>query len=310
MKKVKFSQKTWAYLALFFVVLIWGTAPVLSDSKWISGRYSPGMLVAFRGIIATLALGILYRKKLKNINREYFKVAIPTGIFLTAGYIFQMASYLYTTPAKSAFLENINVIVIPIILYVCTKEKPSWLKVVACGICFVGMGMIALKGGSDGFWKIGLGDAFAMIAGICYGINIAGTGLYSKKLDSTLYVFIQLALLSAVSLVYAIVVEWGILHTFSISFAWESLVCIFFLGIVSTALCWVFRTHCFKHVPVIVVAVVMPFAAVVTGIISIASGADTPSWNLLVGGVIIVGAILLAEVGDILSKKEKGNGRD
>ncbi len=301
---MKQTKKAWAYAALFSVVLIWGLAPVISDSKWVSGQYSPGMLVACRGIIAAIALGIINFKKLKNINKEYFKVAVPTGIFLTAGYLTQMASYLYTTPAKSAFLENVNVIVIPIILYICTREKPTWSKVAACGICFVGMGIISF-GDGGGFGKIGLGDGLAMLAGVFYGINIAGTGLYSKKLDSSLYVFIQISLLAVASLIYSLVIEGAVFHTIAISFQWQSVLAILFLALISTALCWVLRTSCFKHIPVVVVAVVMPFSGVVTGILSIALGVDAPTWNLLLGGVVVVGAILLAELGDALKKDKK-----
>ena len=80
-------------------------------------------------------------------------MALSSGIFLTAGYITQMVSYLYTTPAKTAFLENVSVIIIPILLYICVKEKPTWLKVAACVLCFIGSGIIALKGGAEDFWS-------------------------------------------------------------------------------------------------------------------------------------------------------------
>ncbi len=307
MFKVKMTKKIWAYVALVAVVVIWGLAPLLSNSKWVEGKYSPGMLTACRGLISAIALGLMNIKKLKNLNKEYFKVAIPTGLFLSAGYICQMSSYLYTTPGKSAFLENVSVIVIPIVIFICTREKPTWLKVAACGICFVGSGIIALQGGVEDFWSIGLGEWLAMLAGIFYGVNIAATGIYSKKLDSALYVFIQLSLLSAVSFAYSFIVEGGIQGTLAISFEWQSILCILALALIATALCWALRTSCFKHIPVVVVAVVMPFSAVVTGVLSVAIGMDELTWNLLVGGFIVLAAILMAELGDVFEKKKKEN---
>jgi drug/metabolite transporter (DMT)-like permease len=243
-------------------------------------------------------------KKLKKLNKEYFKIAIPTGLFLSAGYITQMTSYLYTTPGKAAFLENVSVIIIPIVIYLCTKEKPTWLKVAACALCFVGSGIIALKGGVDDFWSIGLGEWLAILSGVFYGVNIAATGIYSKKLDSSLFVFIQLSLLTVISLGYSLIVEWGIQGTMAISFEWESILCILFLALISTALCWALRTSCLKYIPVVVVAVVMPFSSVLTGVLSVALGMDELTWNLVVGGVIILAAILIAELGDVFKEKK------
>ncbi|MBR2646066.1 MAG: DMT family transporter [Clostridia bacterium] len=301
----KTSKKNWAYVALIAVVVIWGLAPILSNSKWIEGKYSPAMLTAVRGLISAIALGLMNVKKLKKIDRSYWKVAVPTGLFMSAGYICQMTSYLYTTPAKSSFLENVSVIVIPIVILVCTKVRPTWTKILACGVCFVGSGIIALKGGADGFWSIGLGDLLAMLSGVFYGVNIAGTGLYSKKLDAALYVFIQLSILAVVAFAYSFIVEGAIQGTMAISFEWQSVLCILTLALVSTALCWSLRTHCFKYIPVVVVSVVMPFSSVITGISSVLIGMDTLTWNLLVGGLVVLAAILLAEVGDALEKQKK-----
>lgn len=304
MFKMKMTKKVWAYVALVAVVVIWGLAPLISNAKWVEGKYSPAMLMTCRGLISAVALGLMNIKKLKKLNKEYFKIAIPTGLFLSAGYITQMTSYLYTTPGKAAFLENVSVIIIPIVIYLCTKEKPTWLKVAACALCFVGSGIIALKGGVDDFWSIGLGEWLAILSGVFYGVNIAATGIYSKKLDSSLFVFIQLSLLTVISLGYSLIVEWGIQGTMAISFEWESILCILFLALISTALCWALRTSCFKYIPVVVVAVVMPFSSVLTGVLSVALGMDELTWNLVVGGVIILAAILIAELGDVFKEKK------
>lgn len=308
MFKIKTTKKIWAYVALVAVVVIWGVTPLLSNAKWVEGKYSPAMLMACRGFVSAVALGLMNIKKLKKLNKEYFKIAIPTGLFLSAGYITQMTSYLYTTPGKSAFLENVSVIVIPIVIFICTREKPTWLKVAACGICFVGSGIIALKGGMEDFWSIGLGEWLAILAGIFYGVNIAATGIYSKKLDSSLYVFIQLSLLTVISLAYSLIVEGAIQGTLAISFEWQSVLCILALALISTALCWALRTSCFKHIPVVVVAVVMPFSSVITGVLSVALGMDELTWNLVVGGVVVLAAILVAELGDIFHEKKKNLG--
>ena len=47
-----------------------------------------------------------------------------------------------------------------------------------------------------------------------------------------------------------------------------------------------------------IASVIMPFSTVLTGIWSIVGGLEPFTWSLLIGGVIVVAAILLAQLGD------------
>ena len=49
----------------------------------------------------------------------------------------------------------------------------------------------------------------------------------------------------------------------------------------------------------------MPFSSVLTGVWSIIGGMETLTWNLAVGGCIILMAILLADLCDKLLEKHK-----
>ncbi|MBE7086011.1 MAG: DMT family transporter [Clostridiales bacterium] len=299
MRKVNNAKKLLAYVALVSVVLIWATSPLVSNLELVKKNYSPGMIIALRAFAATFALALINFKKLKELNKEYFKVAIPSGCVLAAASISQMVGYRYeATPGESAFLENISVIVIPILLFLFTRKKPTWTKVCAAILCFIGSAIIALEGGTGNFWSISLGKWLAALSGVLYGVNIAITGVYTKKLDSALYVFIQLAIQSVAAFLYSFIIEDGVLHTFSMSFSFLPLLTVSMLGVIATGICWTLRTYCFKEIPVMVVTVVMPFAAVLTGLLSVIIGMDDLTWNLVAGGLIVLSAIFLAELGD------------
>lgn len=311
MIKRKMTKRFWAYAALISVVLIWSLSPIVSNVRLVKENYSPGMIITLRSAFATLALAIVNAKKLKDINRDYFKVAVPSGIVLASATLCQMIGYRYeAAPGESAFLENISVIVIPVFLYLFTKKKPTLWKIVAAALCFIGSAIIALAGSAGNLFSVSLGKWLAIVAGVLYGVNIAITGVFTKKLDSGLYVFIQLAIQAVAAFGYSMIGERVLMaeeNVFAFTFEPLPLLTVAVLGIVATGVCWTLRTHCFKHIPVMVVSVVMPFSAVLTGLWSIVGGMETLTWNLLVGGTVVLCAIMIAELSDSLEKKKKEN---
>ena len=108
MWKKKISKGAVAYMALVAVVLIWSLAPIVANLKIIEYNYSPGMLIAMRTLFALLALAVINGKKLKEVNKEYLKVAIPSGCFLATATLCQMIGYRYgAAPGESAVFNII-----------------------------------------------------------------------------------------------------------------------------------------------------------------------------------------------------------
>ncbi len=286
-------KKLLAHIGLIAVVAVWGITPILS--KNVLSSYSPALLVGIRGAIGAICLLLLRINKLKNFSAAYFKIGVPTGIILAAAYISQMAGLKFTTSAKTAFLENLSVVTVPIVLLI-LKKKVAKIKFISAALCFLGAGIIAFNG-LKGEFGIGVGEILVSLAGILFGLNMAFTGLFTKDLDPLLFVVVQLTVLSAVSFGYAFVFE-----DISYSLATVDILSVLVLGVVSTAFCWAVRTFAFKHVSITLVAVFMPLSAVITGVISVLMGTDDLSWQLLMGGTIIVSAIILSELNDEKNK--------
>ena len=178
MWKKKISKGAVAYMALVAVVLIWSLAPIVANLKIIEYNYSPGMLIAMRTLFALLALAVINGKKLKEINKEYLKVAIPSGCFLATATLCQMIGYRYgAAPGESAVLENLALIVIPILLYFCTKKAPGWTKILAAVLCFIGT-VIGLADAVGGFGSVvasgaGIEELKSALGGVTGGLSVA-----------------------------------------------------------------------------------------------------------------------------------------
>ena len=249
------------------------------------------MMLGLRNLIGAVILLLVSARKWKAINRSYLILAVVTGLLFGLGNIFQFTGLQFTTPAKSAFLENVSLIFTPIFLFLYTRKKPSVWTFIAAFICLIGVGVIAFEGGiSAETVQFGKGELFVLLAGVFYGANIATTGVFVKKLDPILFVGIQQAVIFFVSLGYSFAFE-----EVAVSVTPVDVITLVGLALIATSLCQALRVYALANINAAVVSVVMPFSAVVTGIVSVIAGMDVLTWELTLGGGLVLTAIFLSK---------------
>lgn len=308
MQKLLKDKKSISYAGLLFVVLVWGTGPL--TSKFFLDYYSPTLSVAVGSFISALMLLFLFRHKLKGITPDYFKIAIPFGLFYTMANLSQKIGLQYTTPTVYSFLENLSCIVVPFLTWWFIKKKPSALQLVGSAVCLASAFVLSGLGSSGEGFSLGIGEILCALSGIFYGVNIAGTGAFAKKFDAGIYIMIQMFLESFVALVTAILFHYirvdGVPMEV-IRFSWNPLLLLARIAIilVSSTLCWIIRTNSMKHVDASVVAVIMPFSSIIAGVLSVLAGMDVLSVELVVGATLGLVAMLICAVGDIVADKKE-----
>ena len=246
--------------------------------------------------------------KLKYIDRSYFKVAVPTGFVVGAANLLQKIGLTYTTPTRYAFLENLSCVVVPILLFLFIRKKPHPLTISASLLCLAGC--FIMSGVSGEGVSIGVGEILCALAGVLYGVNIAATGVFAVRMNAMLYVMIQMWVNVAVSGVAAfalnaIKVGGEPIERFAFSWEWRHLLLVAVLVLAISTFGWIVRTDALKYVNASVVAVIMPFSSVVTGIVAVLVGKDSFALPLLFGGLIILLASVLSSVADIRESKRK-----
>ena len=270
-----------ALLVLIAVVALWGIAPVVSKAIFDDGVYSPGVLIALRGLFAVIAMAILINKNFKKVNKSYL-ICIPAGLILAAAYIFQFVGLKYTVPSKNTFLENISCITIPLFMFLFVREKPTWYSLVSAGICVIGS-LFLVGNGFDflHFFRSGdlLGDGLSAIGGLFFGLDIAFTKVFCKNKDPLLYVFFQLCVLTVVSFGYAFIFEGAVFKEFAISFEILDILQVVFLGVICTAVCWAARAWAMKYISAVTVSVLVPLSAVICSTLSIALQMEQFTYN-------------------------------
>ena len=296
------NKRIIAFIVLLGVVVLWGMAPVASKAIFDAEppAYSPGMLIALRGLFSIVAMALFINKGFKKINKSYW-ICIPAGLILAAAYIFQFVGLKYTVPSKNTFLENISCITIPIFMFIFVREKPTWYSIVSALICVVGS-LFLVGNGFDflHFFRSGniLGDGLSAIGGLFFGLDIAFTKVFCKDKDPLIYVFLQLCVLTVVSFIYTFAFEGAVFHEMHFTIDWLPVLEVVFLGVICTAVCWVARAWAMKSIDAVTVSVLVPLSAVVASVLSIAFKMEEFTWNLLIGGLIILLSIAVSAIFD------------
>ena len=293
-----------AYAALWFVVLVWGTAPLLNN--YMVQNFSPSVALFGHSALSFLTLLLVNIKSLKELDRKCVGIAVLTGVVNMLATLLQSIGLLYTTPANYAFLENLSCVIVPFLLWILIRKRPTALNLVTVALCLVGV--FILSGVDIRTFAFGKGDVLCGVAGLLYGVNIALTGVYAKDVKPSLFILIQMLTATVLSfgsifLLNGIQVGGepivGIWYTFQPL----PLLVIAIYAVVVLAFCWVIRTKAIQIVNPTAVAVIMPTAAIVTSVISVLIGTDTVSKNLIVGGSIGFAAALLASFDELPIRK-------
>ena len=308
---LKFKDKrTASYAGLVFVVIIWGLTPLIT--KLLQKYYSPALLSTCTAAVSACALLFFCRKKLCMLNKQYIKIGGITGIFYALGEIVQKIGLPYTTPSVYAFLENLSVVVVPLLTFIFIRKKPSLTKIAASLLCL--FGVFVLTGGLNpqGEFSFGIGEVLCALSGIFYGVNIAGTGAFAKKLDSALFLMVQMFVhtiigaLATVTLNFIKKPNGEIFEPTAFAFS-PFILLVIGVALFSSVFCWLIRTEAMKHIDASVVAVIMPFSAVITGIASVIAGTDKLSTALAVGGTLCLAAAIISGLSDAFENKNKQN---
>ena len=298
------SQKPkWVYYAaLCFVVVFWGVSSVLYT--YFYKYYSAALLTGIMTFFSALFFWILAGKRLKQMNKKFLKVVVPICSLNALANVVNRIGLQYTTPANYAFFENVACVVVPVMMFVFIRKKPSLIQGIAAVTCLAGCFIMCGVSVSGGF-SIGVGDALCLLSGALVGICLAAIGAYAKDVDAILFMVVYMTAYFLVSVVLAVGLDATGVEPVKFTGGWLIFVLAVGLGLVDVALCWLLRTLAIQNIDPVTVATVSPCYAVITGVISVCVGIDSLSKSLVIGGSIIFISAVVPELLDALSIRKK-----
>jgi len=279
---VSVASSRFATLALVSVAIIWGASFVLMKPAINQEPFWD--FLATRFTIATLVMVIARPKSVKFVRGKLLFRGVVIGGFLAMAYIFQTINLGMTTAAITGFLTGLYVVLTPIFARIFFKQRirsQVWFGAVLAAI---GLGFISITGLS-----FEPGQLWGVACAAMFAAHIVALGRWSPGLDSYALTVVQLATVTLVFWMGALGEGYQPPPNFSVWFA------VVFTAVFATAVGFFVQTWAQSKMDASSVAVVLTLEVVFTALISVAVGQETLLPKTIIGGVMIVLAMLIVE---------------
>lgn len=271
-------------LALFGASVIWGSSFLVVKNTM--DIMQPHTLLAFRFTIGCILLSIIFMKRLKNINKDYFIKGGIIGILLFIAYSLQTIGITDTTPGKNAFLTAVYCVIVPYLYWIIEKNKPDRFNILAAFLCLAGIGFVSLN--KD--FKIRFGDAFTLASGFFYAAHMVALSKLSKGKDPVLLTIVQFG--------YTAVISWAAALLFEDipkSLGQNEVLELLYLAVFATAIALLLQTIGQKYTSPAPASIILSLEAVFGVLFSVIFYGEEVSLKLFFGFMLIFISIITSE---------------
>jgi drug/metabolite transporter (DMT)-like permease len=268
---------------LVAVTVIWGSTFVIVHSSLHS--LSALVLVASRFAVAALALALLQPSKLRQAASIVLP-ALPLTVAMFAGMALQTFGLQTTTPARSGFLTALSVLMVPGLVAARTGRLPRRRLLMAVGMATLGVYIL--------FRPIGLewhrGDTLTVLSALAFAYYVVELSRLSRRYAAGSLVLVQCAGLAVAAALLSPLLETP-------RMVWQPgpVLAVAYLGLVATAFTWLLMTWGQARVQATEAGIIYTLEPVFAAIISITLGRDALSPALVIGGGLVVTAVLMGE---------------
>jgi drug/metabolite transporter (DMT)-like permease len=281
------TPKTTALLSILLVVLIWGSAS--SVTKLAVEDIPPYIFAFLRNLTASLCLLIIfiYRRK----KYPHLPVAMPWKNVIWMGltgisffYVSFNLGLYYTTAAAGALIQGFIPVAIILLATMFLKEKVNNIQVTGVVLSVAGVIMIGFIGGSSEARNEMLGNILVILSVICWAVYT----IISKNMQAydPIYLAAYATWIGTAFLIPAVIIEYYN-NPFIPSLSTNGWMAILYLGVLSSAVCYVLYNQVMKILSAVQVGSFMNLDPVVGAIIAVVLlGERITAWQI--GGAMLV----------------------
>jgi drug/metabolite transporter (DMT)-like permease len=272
--------------ALALNTVLWGATFILV--KAALQNVTPILFLAFRFTLATVAVALVFRK---GFHAQAWKPALLPGVFLFAGFFFQVEGLRLTTAPKSAFLTGLTTVLVPFVAALVYKTRPQNSEVVGALVATLGMGLMTLPQGVGSIASIGRGDVLTLIGAVAFALHIVTLGHFSALVS---FPVLSVAQLGSAALCALLLLPFA--ETPRIVWNPLTIWAILITGLLCTAFAFTIQAWAQRFTTSTRTALIYALEPVVAWITSYVVMGETLSGRAAVGAGLILAGILLVEL--------------
>jgi len=279
-----------ADLSLIIVAIIWGSGFIGMEYA-LDANMSPLLIMALRFAIASIILFAVTFKEIKSIKKsEWIKGSIA-GILLFTGFYLQTVGQSMTTVSNSAFITATNVIMVPFVVWIITKKRPTLKIVLLACLTFIGVAILTVSP-SEGL-SLNIGDIFVLLCAVGFACHITYLEIAVHDSDPKRIAFIQISVAAILSIIGFLVFD---IDSFASADFAIGLPSVIYLGVFSTCLCFFMQTSAQKRTSASKAGIIMSTEGFFGTLFSILLGLEPLTTKIIIGGIMILTAVILTEV--------------
>lgn len=286
--KTEFTPKQilMADFLLVFVALIWGAG--IPMSALLARSITPLWSVALRMLLSAFFLVFMFPKKIITANRRDWAVSSIITVVLAGTFISLSFGLIYSTASKQAFIGGLNVILVPVFVWLIYKTRPKAWVFAGAGVTTVGLLVMGFTPGM----KFNFGDFLSFIMAIFYALQVLAAGFGARRVEPYRLVALHIIMLAALMTILALIFEpLPDIQSFSLKI-WATLLCV---SLGNTILCFILQFKAQRVTPESHVAVIFSLEGLFGYMFAVLSGQDPFHLQGAIGGVLVITGMLVTE---------------
>jgi len=277
-----------ADLLLVTVTVFWGTSFALVKEALALTDVSN--LVFLRFTLACLLLLPVAWLRRADFRAGVLKPGLICGLLLFGAFASQALGLVHTSASRSGFITGLNVILVPVFSLFLLRRAPARTALAGALTAFAGLYLLT-AGGGPGMAGFNRGDGWTFVCAVLIAAHILALGRFSPGRDSFWLAFVQLAILSALSLLWA-----GAEGKLNLALGKEVYLAAAFLAASCTIFAYLAQTWAQKHTTPTRTAIIFTLEPVFAALFAWWWLGDRLTRSGLIGGGLIVAGLILAEI--------------
>ena len=273
-----------ADLALLLATAMWGTSFVAVKTALANATPFAFLTLRFGVAALLLAPGTPFRPLPRG---KELRGGLLLGALVAAGFVSVTLGLVITTPARSAFIVSISSVLAPVIAFVVARRRPGWLAGAALGLAALGMYLLTAPESGG----LNRGDLVTLICALCFGAQIVAVTELAPYSEPRRLVWIQIVTTTLLSGLAALLLEQP-----RITWTGEFVGALAWTVVFASTASFVLQAHAQRYISTARAALIFCFEPVFAALTSWLVLGEILSPVQWIGGGLILGAMMLAEL--------------
>jgi drug/metabolite transporter (DMT)-like permease len=279
-------RKPLAIAALLFAAIAWGATFVVV--KAAIAKIEPELFIFVRFLLGGLIL-LLFATRRHELNRHVLRDGAVLGLALGLGYWLQTRGLLTISPARSAFLTGLAVVLAPLADHLLFRKTISART--GAGVVLALAGTVVLTGGWRG--EPALGDLLTLGCAAMFALHLVLTSRFAARRPAVGLAAVQVMMVAILAAPVAAGQPLAPLRDHSVIAA------VLVTAILTTAVALLFMVWAQARLSATEAGIILSFEPVAAAITSIAAGGESLTMTLIAGGALVLVAMLLSQTGTL-----------